>query len=69
GKLLRRTVCLWVLWFCIVFSYYGIFSWLPSLLHDSGRELAKTFEYVLIMTLAQLPGYFSAAYFVEKIGR
>jgi len=69
GKLLRRTVCLWILWFCIVFSYYGIFSWLPSLLHDSGRELAKTFEYVLIMTLAQLPGYFSAAYFVERIGR
>lgn len=69
GKLLRRTICLWILWFCVVFSYYGIFTWLPSLMHDNGYTLVKTFEYVLIMTVAQLPGYFSAAYFVERIGR
>ena len=69
GKMLRRTVCLWILWFCIVFSYYGIFIWLPSLMVKSGHTLIQTFEYVLIMTVAQLPGYFSAAYFVERIGR
>lgn len=69
GKMLRRTVCLWILWFCIVFSYYGIFIWLPSLMVKNGHTLIQTFQYVLIMTLAQLPGYFSAAYLVERIGR
>jgi putative MFS transporter len=66
---LRRTIMLWILWFTIIFSYYGIFTWLPTLLSAGGRGLTKSFQYVLIITLAQIPGYFSAAYLVDKIGR
>jgi len=66
---LRRTVMLWVLWFTIVYSYYGIFTWMPTLLSEGGRGLTKSFGYVLVITLAQIPGYFSAAYLVEKAGR
>ncbi|WP_425805597.1 MFS transporter [Desulfitobacterium sp. Sab5] len=69
GNLLRRTVFLWIMWFGVVFSYYGIFTWLPSLLALKGFALTKSFSYVMAMTLAQVPGYFSAAYFVDKIGR
>jgi len=65
----RRTLVLWLLWFGIVYSYYGIFTWLPSLMVGQGYTVIKSFEYVLIMTLAQLPGYFSAAYLVDRIGR
>ena len=65
----KRTALLWVLWFGIVYSYYGIFTWLPSLMVGQGYTVLKSFESVLIMTLAQLPGYFSAAYLVEKVGR
>ena len=60
---------LWLIWFGIVFSYYGIFTWLPKLLVEQGYTVVKTFEYVLVMILAQLPGYFAAAVLVEKIGR
>lgn len=60
---------LWVLWFCVVFSYYGMFLWLPSVMVMKGFSMIKSFEYVLIMTLAQLPGYFTAAWFIEKLGR
>ena len=60
---------LWILWFCVVFSYYGMFLWLPSVMIMKGFSLIKSFEYVLIMTLAQLPGYFTAAWFIEKFGR
>ncbi|EAX47750.1 major facilitator superfamily MFS_1 [Thermosinus carboxydivorans Nor1] len=66
---LRRTAMLWLLWFGIVYSYYGIFTWLPSLMTAQGFTIIKSFEYVLIMTMAQLPGYFSAAYLVDRIGR
>ena len=69
GSLLRRTIFLWIMWFGVVFSYYGIFTWLPSLLALKGFALTKSFSYVMAMTLAQVPGYFSAAYFVDKIGR
>lgn len=64
-----RTIMLWVVWFGINFSYYGIFMWLPSLVFQQGFTVVKTFEYVLIMTLAQLPGYYCAAWLVDKIGR
>lgn len=64
-----RTIMLWLAWFGIVYSYYGIFMWLPSIVFAQGFEVVKTFEYVLIMTIAQLPGYFAAAWLVDKIGR
>jgi putative MFS transporter len=65
----RQTAVLWIVWFCVVFSYYGMFLWLPSVMIMKGFSLIKSFEYVLIMTLAQLPGYFTAAWFIEKFGR
>ncbi|QUL58263.1 MFS transporter [Paenibacillus tritici] len=65
----RSTIMLWILWFTVVFSYYGMFLWLPTVMVLKGFSLVKSFEYVLIMTLAQLPGYFTAAYFIEKFGR
>ncbi|MFP3387674.1 MFS transporter [Brevibacillus sp. SIMBA_040] len=65
----KETLTLWVVWFAITFSYYGMFLWMPSVLVDKGFTMIKSFQYVLIMTLAQLPGYFAAAYLVEKWGR
>jgi len=69
SKYRRSTITLWVLWFTVVFSYYGMFLWLPTVMVMKGYGLVKSFQYVLIITLAQLPGYFTAAYFIEKIGR
>lgn len=65
----RNTATLWILWFTVVFSYYGMFLWLPSIMMQKGFTLVNSFKYVMIMTVAQLPGYFTAAYFVERIGR
>lgn len=65
----RRTAALWAVWFCINLSYYGAFIWIPSLLVGQGFTLVKSFEFTLIITLAQLPGYFVAAYLIERIGR
>lgn len=65
----RATVALWLVWFGVNFSYYGAFIWLPTLLHQGGLELVRSFEFVLYMTLAQLPGYLVAAILVEVWGR
>ncbi|MBB6022749.1 putative MFS transporter [Paenibacillus sp. JGP012] len=65
----RTTLMLWILWFTVIFSYYGMFLWLPSVVMAKGFTLVKSFQYVLIMTIAQLPGYFTAAYFIERFGR
>ena len=65
----KSTLMMWVLWFAVVFSYYGMFLWLPSVMVGKGFDLISSFKYVLMMTLAQLPGYFTAAWFIEKFGR
>lgn len=69
AKYIRSTFVLWVIWIGINFGYYGFVLWTPSLLVAQGFALIKSFQFVLIMSFAQLPGYFSAAYLVEKIGR
>ncbi len=69
ARLRRRTIALWVVWFCVNFAYYGAFIWLPTLLVAAGFPLVKSFEYTLIITLAQLPGYALSAWLVEKWGR
>jgi MFS family permease len=64
-----RTAALWLVWFCVNFSYYGAFIWLPTILVASGFSLIRSFEYTLIITLAQLPGYAVSAWLIEKWGR
>lgn len=68
-QLRRRTLAVWLVWAAVNFSYYGAFIWLPSILVAAGFPLVRSFEYTLIITLAQLPGYAASAYLVEKWGR
>jgi putative MFS transporter len=65
----RRTLMLWILWFGIVFTYYGIFLWAPTILAARGMTVQRSNEFFFLSTIAQIPGYFSAAWLVERWGR
>ncbi len=65
----RATICLSLLWFIIMFTYYGMFLWLPSVLIKRGFSIVHSFRYTLVMSFAQLPGYFLAAYLMGKLTR
>ena len=65
----KKLISIWVAWFSIAFGYYGVFLWLPGILVSKNFTIIRSFEYTLYMALAQVPGYFSAAYLVERIGR
>jgi len=65
----RRTLMLWITWFAISLGCYGTFIWLPRVFVGKGLTFSKTYQNVFLMALAQLPGYFSAAYLVERWGR
>jgi MFS transporter, putative metabolite:H+ symporter len=69
GPLARITVMTWIMWLSITFSYYSFFVWIPSLLVQNGMSITKSFSYSLAIYCAQVPGYFSAAWFNERIGR
>jgi MFS transporter, putative metabolite:H+ symporter len=65
----KRTVMLWLLWIALVFSYYGIFTWLPSLLTVKGFTLQQALWLNLAIAVFQIPGYYAAAALVDRIGR
>ncbi len=64
-----RTVALWIVWFGINLSYYGAFTWIPTLLSAGDATLTRSFQWTLFITLAQVPGYLAAAVLIEVWGR
>ncbi len=69
-KYWRRTLMIWVHWFCIVLTYWGIFLWAPYILEvERGLSLVRTLQYSLLITAMQIPGYWSGALLIERVGR
>ena len=69
AELWKTTMMSWMMWFSVAFSYYTFSTWFPTLLVQSGMELKKSLGYSLLMYVAQLPGYFSAAYLNQRFGQ
>jgi putative MFS transporter len=65
----QMTLMLWITWFCISLAYYGIFTWLPQAFVAQGFSSLQTYQNTFLLALAQVPGYFSAAYLIERLGR
>ncbi|MEM3109083.1 MAG: MFS transporter, partial [Candidatus Bathyarchaeia archaeon] len=57
-----RTLVLWMGWAALVYTYHGIFQWLPSIYYNMGFTLTKSLYFVLLITLLQVPGYYSATF-------
>ena len=68
-RLARTTAVSWLMWFSVAFAYYSFFSWIPSLLLKEGLTMTKSFGYSIAIYGAQIPGYFSAAWLNERLGR
>jgi putative MFS transporter len=64
----RQTAMIATAWFAINFGYYGVFIWLPQTV-GAANVVGNIYLYFVLIALVQIPGYFSAAYLVEKIGR
>ena len=70
GPGLRRiTVMLWLTWFGVALGYYGLFVWLPTVFVEQGFGFLRSYGYAFLLALAQVPGYLSAAWLVERWGR
>ncbi|MGV3576076.1 MAG: MFS transporter [Devosia sp.] len=68
-NLRRRTISILVVWFLVSISYYGIFTWLPARLAQDGFGYVRGYGFLVVVALAQIPGYALAAWGVEAIGR
>lgn len=66
----KRTLMLWISWSVLVYTYHGIFIWLPTFYYTTlDFTVVKSIEWVLIVTLAQVPGYLISALLLDKVGR
>ncbi|HMA38155.1 MAG TPA: MFS transporter [Chloroflexia bacterium] len=68
GPLARRSVLLWGTWAGALFGFYGISSWLPTLLGEHSSLLAG-FGLLLIGNLASLPGTLVTVWLLPRWGR
>lgn len=70
GPALRdRSIGILAVWFLVSLSYYGVFVWVPGELATEGFGFVRGFGFVVILALAQIPGYMLAAWGVEAVGR
>lgn len=69
GEYRKRTIMVWTLWFFALLGYYGLTTWLGALLEEKGFTMAKSTNYVTLISLAGIPGFISAALLVEVWGR
>jgi putative MFS transporter len=65
----KRSVTILSIWFLVSVSYYGVFTWMPARLAGEGFGFVRGYGFLVLVALAQLPGYALAAYGVEKWGR
>ncbi len=67
---LKRTVLLWILWAVLVYTYHGIFLWLPTIYaKEFGLGDVKSLWWTLVVTLFQIPGYYLATFLLDPVGR
>ncbi|SHH32936.1 MFS transporter [Thermosipho atlanticus] len=67
---IKKTIVVIVSWFVVSFVYYALFSWAPKIfVAQLGITITKAKWFTFYIYLAQLPGYLSVAYLIEKWGR
>lgn len=65
----QRTIGVLAVWFLVSLSYYGVFVWVPGQLATEGFGFVRGYGFLVILALAQVPGYALAAHGVEAWGR
>lgn len=65
----KRTILLGVVWFFAMFGFWGINSWIPTLLKGAGYSLFASIGVFFLMNTMGVPGSLIGAYLSDKIGR
>jgi len=66
---LRANVMAFTVWFFALLGYYGLTSWLAVILGQHGFSVVKSVGFITLITFGGIPGFFTAALLLERIGR
>ena len=64
-----RTVMAFGMWFFALIGFFGLNSWIAVLLKEHGFSIIGSVGFVTLITIGGIPGFFTAAVLLEKIGR
>lgn len=69
GSALRVTLVQTVINFCFSWGYWGMASWMPTLLAKRGLSAPEGLGFMALSALFMFPGYMSASYLTGRFGR
>jgi putative MFS transporter len=65
----KRTILLWIVSFCFLWSSNGIIFMLPTVLVQRGFQLREIFIFLLVQALTAFVGYTACGFLIDKYGR
>ncbi|MED5609747.1 MFS transporter [Pseudomonas sp. JH-2] len=63
-----RTLMLWLTFFCCLFVFYLLTSWLPTILRDSGYALGQTARIASMLPFGGVVGGIAMAMLMDRVG-
>jgi len=64
-----RTILLWIVSFCFLWSSNGILFMLPTILTQRGIPLSQAISFQLVQALAAVIGYTACGFLIDRYGR
>lgn len=55
--------------FTFSWGYWGLQTWLPTLLQQRGLSLPQSYGFIALSALCMIPGYMAASYLTGRLGR
>ena len=55
--------------FTFSWGYWGLQTWLPTLLQQRGLSLPQSYGFIALSALCMIPGYITASYLTQRLGR
>jgi putative MFS transporter len=65
----RRTILLWIVSFCFLWSSNGIIFMLPTILIQRGLPLKQILVLLLVQALVAIAGYTACSFLIDRYGR
>ena len=73
--LVRKTLSAAIISTCVLFAYWGLFTWMPSFLSrpleqgGAGLGIVKSSTWIIPMQIGAFLGYISFGFFADRFGR
>lgn len=62
------TICIWLAVFCTLMMSYGLNTWLPKMMQETGFSITSSLSFNLVLCVGQIIGSLLGGYYAGKIG-